>query len=69
MILLLRKELIEGDFANNMKLLQNFPEKIDVSTVIRTAKKLANRPSWWNWIMPRNIKYQYDCFLLLFEME
>jgi hypothetical protein len=42
MILLLRNDLINSDFANNMKLLQNFPDEIDLGTVIRTAKSLKH---------------------------
>jgi len=42
MLLLLRDELMAGDFATNMKLLQNFPDRFDVRTVIMRAKKLGN---------------------------
>lgn len=31
---------MNGDFASNMKLLQNFPETIDVSSVIKRAKRI-----------------------------
>ncbi|KAI1290374.1 TBC1 domain family member 13 [Halotydeus destructor] len=40
MLILLREDLLQGDFASNMKLLQNFPERFDVTTVIRAAKNL-----------------------------
>ena len=42
MIMLLKRDLMDGDFASNMKLLQNFPERIDVSSVTRKAKSLSN---------------------------
>jgi hypothetical protein len=42
MIMLLKKDLMSGDFATNMKLLQNFPERIDVCSVTRKAKCLTN---------------------------
>ena len=42
MIMLLKRDLMDGDFASNMKLLQNFPERIDVSSVTRKAKSLTN---------------------------
>jgi hypothetical protein len=35
---LLREELMSGDFASNMKLLQNFPETIDLNEIINKAK-------------------------------
>ena len=46
MIILCKRDLMNGDFAANMKLLQAFPvEKYDVSTVVTTAKKLLiNHP-------------------------
>lgn len=45
MLMLLHDDLMHGDFACNMKLLQNFPDKIDVSTVVTKAKSIRNRPS------------------------
>ena len=42
MLMLLKRDLMEGDFANNMKLLQNFPDRIDVCSVTRKAKSLSN---------------------------
>ena len=42
MIMLLKRDLMDGDFASNMKLLQNFPERIDVASVTRKAKCLTN---------------------------
>ncbi|RWS04182.1 TBC1 domain family member 13-like protein, partial [Leptotrombidium deliense] len=42
MLMLLHDDLLNGDFASNMKLLQNFPDKIDVSTIIRRAKKIRS---------------------------
>ena len=38
MLSLLKVDLMSGDFACNMKLLQNFPDRIDVRTVISKAK-------------------------------
>ncbi|KAK3587193.1 hypothetical protein CHS0354_016889 [Potamilus streckersoni] len=42
MLILLRDDLIQGDFPSNMKLVQNFPHSIiDVQTVIKKAVELA----------------------------
>ncbi|XP_054156693.1 TBC1 domain family member 13-like [Oppia nitens] len=40
MICLIRSELMNGDFATNMKLLQNFPEHIDINQIIARAKQI-----------------------------
>ncbi|CAG2163328.1 unnamed protein product [Oppiella nova] len=37
---LLREDLMSGDFASNMKLLQNFPERIDLNQIINRAKQI-----------------------------
>lgn len=42
MLMLLKPELMAGDFSSNMKLLQNFPERIDVNSITRKAKSLMN---------------------------
>jgi hypothetical protein len=43
MLMLLKTNLMEGDFATNMKLLQSFPvERFDVSCITRRAKSLMN---------------------------
>jgi hypothetical protein len=35
-----RDKLLEGDFADNLKLLQNFPPTVDVHTLIDQANSL-----------------------------
>ncbi|KAE8748700.1 hypothetical protein FOCC_FOCC004503 [Frankliniella occidentalis] len=42
MIVLLREELLAGDFPANVKLLQNFPP-MDIAVVLRKAAKLSGR--------------------------
>lgn len=43
MLMLLKSDLMEGDFATNMKLLQSFPvDRFDVSCITRRAKLLMN---------------------------
>ncbi|CAG2117753.1 unnamed protein product [Medioppia subpectinata] len=37
---LVREDLMSGDFASNMKLLQNFPERIDLNQIINRAKQI-----------------------------
>lgn len=38
---LLKDNIMEGDFASNVKMLQNYPP-IDVSKILTTAVKLSN---------------------------
>ncbi|CAK8674692.1 TBC1 domain family member 13-like [Clavelina lepadiformis] len=40
MIILLRDEILTRDFSHNMKLLQNYPLRIDVNTIISKAKEI-----------------------------
>jgi len=40
MLLCVRDSLMNGDFASNMKLLQNYPEDIDVAVILRKADEL-----------------------------
>ena len=40
MILLLRDDILNNDFAFNVKLLQNYPDKIDVNRIIFRAKSI-----------------------------
>lgn len=42
MVLLVRDQLLQGDFAANLKLLQNYPHNIDVAVVLKTAEELRN---------------------------
>ncbi|KAI2801751.1 hypothetical protein RDWZM_000771 [Blomia tropicalis] len=42
MILILRAEIMSGDFASNIKLLQNFPESIEMSYVVARAKTIID---------------------------
>lgn len=41
MIILVRGELLQGDFGHNMKLLQNYPETIQVPAIVAKAKALS----------------------------
>ena len=40
MLLCVRDSLMSGDFASNMKLLQNFPEDIDIALVLKKADEV-----------------------------
>jgi hypothetical protein len=40
MVLLVRDELLGGDFAANLKLLQHYPQNIDVAVILKTAEEL-----------------------------
>jgi len=40
MLLCVRESLVSGDFASNMKLLQNYPEEIDVAVILKKADDL-----------------------------
>ncbi|KAH9415688.1 TBC1 domain family member 13 [Dermatophagoides pteronyssinus] len=40
MIIILRDQLMSGDFANNMKLLQNFPDSIEITFIVARAKTI-----------------------------
>ncbi|OTF70288.1 TBC1 domain family member 13-like protein, partial [Euroglyphus maynei] len=40
MILILRDQLMSGDFASNMKLLQNFPDSIEITFIVARAKTI-----------------------------
>ena len=40
MLLCVRDALMNGDFASNMKLLQNYPEEIDVAIVLKKADEI-----------------------------
>ena len=40
MLLCVRDSLMSGDFASNMKLLQNYPEEIDVAKILNKADQL-----------------------------
>jgi len=42
MVLLVRDELFQGDFAANLKLLQHYPQNIDVAVILKAAKELKN---------------------------
>ncbi|KAH7624866.1 hypothetical protein Ndes2526B_g00233 [Nannochloris sp. 'desiccata'] len=42
MVLLVRDELLQGDFASNLKLLQHYPQSIDVAVILKTAEELKN---------------------------
>jgi hypothetical protein len=42
MVLLVREELLQGDFTSNLKLLQHYPQSIDVAVVLKTAQELKN---------------------------
>jgi len=42
MIVILRKQLLDGDFPSNLKLLQNFPP-MDVQVILSKAVEIANR--------------------------
>jgi hypothetical protein len=42
MVLLVRDQLLAGDFASNLKLLQHYPQSIDVALVLKTAEELKN---------------------------
>lgn len=40
MLLLVRGELLAGDFQHNVKLLQRYPRTIDIAAIIRCALSL-----------------------------
>jgi TBC1 domain family member 13 len=42
MVLLVREELLQGDFASNLKLLQHYPQSIDVAVILKTAEELKS---------------------------
>lgn len=42
MVVLLRKEILEGDFSSNMKLLQNYPESSDMEAIILRANEIKS---------------------------
>jgi hypothetical protein len=46
MLEIVRDELMDGDFTNNIKLLQNFPQHIDVSTLIFRSVQIAEGKSF-----------------------
>ncbi|XP_074600098.1 TBC1 domain family member 13 [Brevipalpus obovatus] len=43
MIILLKEDLLQGDYSSNIKLLQNFPERIDLENVIIKAKLVREK--------------------------
>jgi len=44
MLLCVRDQLLKGDFADNLKLLQNYPP-IDIYVILHKAEELRNNPS------------------------
>lgn len=40
MLVCVREDLLSGDFASNMKLLQNYPDSIDIFVILRKAEDL-----------------------------
>ncbi|KAF7494392.1 TBC1 domain family member 13 [Sarcoptes scabiei] len=42
MIILIRDQLMSGDFATNMKLLQNFPDTIETRVIVNRAKSIRS---------------------------
>lgn len=46
MLEMLRDQLLDGDFQNNLKLLQNFPEHIDVSHLVIRSLEIFNGLTW-----------------------
>ncbi|XP_067940701.1 TBC1 domain family member 13-like [Watersipora subatra] len=43
MIILVRKDILQNDFAGNMKLLQNYPPTADIESIITTAAQLRQQ--------------------------